>query len=71
MCVQEKEAEDRGEESACQEEKRGGCEEWWSEMRNPLVEIKSFTSMVWWLGTLGLRPRHLSYTLYQFSISVY
>jgi hypothetical protein len=38
MCVQEKEAEDRGKESACQEEERGSCKEW-PEMRNPLVEI--------------------------------
>jgi hypothetical protein len=40
-------------------------------MRNPVVELNHSRAWCCGLGTLGTRTRHLSYMLYQFSISVY
>lgn len=66
MFVQEKEAEDRGEESAGQEEERGCCKEW-PEMYYPVVEINRSRSWCGGLGMLGPRwPGHLSYVLYHY-----
>jgi hypothetical protein len=54
LFVQEKEAEDRGEESAGQEEERDGCKEW-PEMYYPVVQINRSRSWCGGLGMLGPR----------------